>query len=140
MSNRMLNEEHLEKSCLGLLEQMDYGILHGPDISPGGPYAERQFSEVILKSRLKEALLRINPSIPDEAIEEAIRRVLRTESQDTIANNQNFHRFLFNGIDVEYKNKENHTKVGKVWLFDFEEIGNNEFLAVNQYTIIIDRV
>lgn len=80
----------------------------------------------------------MNPKIPIEAKEEAIKKVLRAESQDPVHDNRAFHSMLVNGVDVEYQGQEGETVYDKVWLFDFEEPLENEFLAVNQFTIIED--
>ena len=100
---------------------------------------ERKYSEVVLVGRLRDALRRINKSIPDGAIDEAVKKVLRTESQDLVVNNQLFHRLVTNGIPVQYKRADGSIKDELVWLFDFQDISNNEFLAVNQFTIIEER-
>jgi type I restriction enzyme, R subunit len=62
--------------------------------------------------------------------------VLRAESQDLVHNNRSFHKMLVNGVDVEYQGQDGETIYDKVWLFDFAEPGENDFLAVNQFTII----
>ncbi len=80
----------------------------------------------------------MNEGIPKEAREEAVKKVLREESQDLIHNNRAFHDMLVNGVDVEYQGKDGETVYDKVWLFDFAEPEENEFLAVNQFTVIED--
>ncbi len=88
--------------------------------------------------RLQAAVKKLNEGIPKEAREEAVKRVLREESQDLIHNNRAFHDMLVNGVDVEYQGKDGETVYDKVWLFDFSEPEENEFLAVNQFTVIED--
>jgi type I restriction enzyme R subunit len=114
-------------------------VVYGPDISEGGVAEERKYGEVVLVGRFRDALRRINQSVPDGAIDEAVKKVLRTESQDPVVNNQLFHRLVTSGINVEYKRADGSIKDELVWLFDFQNIGNNEFLAVNQFTIIEER-
>jgi type I restriction enzyme R subunit len=97
---------------------------------------ERKYGEVVLAGRLRDALRRINKSIPETAIDEAVKKVLRTESQEPVANNQLFHKLVTDGVDVQYKREDGSIKDSKVWLFDFKDLSNNEFLAVNQFTII----
>ena len=111
-------------------------MLYGPDISEGGAAEERKYGEVVLVGRLKDTLRRINKSIPESAIDEAVKKVLRTESQESVANNQLFHKLVTDGVDVQYKQEDGSIKDSKVWLFDFKDLSNNEFLAVNQFTII----
>jgi len=139
MMSKIMAESEVEDACLGMLGDLGYGLCYGPDISEGGLAEERKYSEVVLVGRLKDALKRINKSIPDGAIDEAIKKILRTESQDLVVNNQLFHRLVTNGVNVQYKRTDGSIKDELVWLFDFQDIGNNEFLAVNQFTIIEER-
>lgn len=144
----IITESEVEDLALEILKKdLKYDILHGPDIAPDGPNPERQsYSDVVLIGRLREAMDRLNPKIPTEAKEEAINQILRSESPDLVINNHRFHKMLVNGVDVEFREKSeiassaarNDTKHDKVWLFDFEnpESKNNEFLAVNQFTVI----
>jgi len=85
-------------------------------------------------------LKKINPSVPKETREQAIKQVLRGESQKLIADNENFHKMLVDGIDVSIKSKEGE-RYDKVWLFDFvPNSKKNEFLAVNQFTVIENNI
>ena len=132
-----ITESEVETAALEILSELDYKILYGPDIAPDGISPERQnYSDVILVERLKNAIDRINPDIPQEAREEAVKKILRTESPQLIINNQSFHKKLVEGIDVEYRRKDGKLTNDKVWLFDFKNPPNNEFLAVNQFTVI----
>ncbi|PKP60389.1 MAG: DEAD/DEAH box helicase [Candidatus Altiarchaeales archaeon HGW-Altiarchaeales-1] len=138
--SKIITESEVEEACLEMLKGLGYKILNGSDISEGGIAEERKYTEVVLMRRLRDALERINKNknIPKEAIEEAIKKVLMTESQNQIINNQHFHRFVTEGVPVEYKTKDG-IKNDNLWLFDFENIKNNEFLAVNQFTIKEER-
>jgi len=93
---------------------------------------------VILEGRVRAALSNVNPTIPAEAIEDAYRKLARTihESPLLYANNHSFHKMLTEGVDVEYKNAEGRIIGDKVWLVDFNDLGNNEWLAVNQFTVV----
>ena len=137
--SKIMTESEVEDACLGMLRDLGYGLCYGPDISEGGPFEERKYSEVVLVRRLREALRRINKSIPDIAIDEAVKKVLRTESQDLVVNNQHFHRLVVNGVPVQYKRADGSIKDELVWLLDFHGISKNEFLAVNQFTVIEER-
>ncbi len=134
----IISESDVEKLALENLEGLGYTVIYGPDISEGGDYEERKYDEVVLKSRLTAALKRINQHIPQavmqDVINEAVKKIIYSESQDLITNNKTFHRFLTDGVPVEY-NTENGIKNDIVWLFDFEDAEENEFLAVNQFTI-----
>jgi type I restriction enzyme R subunit len=132
-----ITESEVETVALEILSELDYKILYGPDIAPDGISPERKsYSDVVLVDRLRDAVNRINPDIPGEAREEAIKKVLRSESPQLIINNQNFHKKLVEGVDIEYRKKDGSIANDKVWLFDFKNPKNNEFLAVNQFTIL----
>jgi type I restriction enzyme R subunit len=132
-----ITESEIETAALEILTELGYKILYGPDIAPDGTSPERKsYSDVVLVERLRAAVNAINPDIPAEAREEAIKKVLRSESQQLIINNQSFHKELVEGVDVEYRRKDGSIANDKVWLFDFKNLHNNEFLAVNQFTVI----
>ena len=89
-----------------------------------------------MHQRLKNAIEKINPTIPEEAREEAFKKALRSVSVSLFDNNENFHWMLTEGVDVKFSIGEGKTKIGKVWLIDLEKPLNNEFLAVNQFTVV----
>ena len=136
----IIPESEVEDAALEILTELGYDYIHGPDIAPDTPGAERDtYSEVTLIERLGSAIATINPHIPSSAREEALKKVIRAESQDLIHSNQSFHNMLVNGVDVEYRNDEGEIVYDKVWLFDYEEPENNEYLAVNQFTVVENR-
>jgi type I restriction enzyme R subunit len=137
--SKWMTESDVEDLFLGILSNIGYSIEFGPDISPGGNEQEREYSDPVLSGRLKERLRLINPEIPIEAIEEAIRILRKNNSQDLVSNNHDFHNLLVNGIDVQYRKRNGSIKHDKVFAFDFNNMENNEFLAVNQFTIIENR-
>jgi len=114
-------------------------VAFGPDIAFDGASPEREaaanYGDVVLARRLREALVRINPDMPHAAIEEALRRVLTLESPALIENNRRFHWLLTDGVDVSWMGAEGE-RHGKVWLLDVENPENNDWLAVNQFTVI----
>ncbi|WP_270646761.1 type I restriction endonuclease subunit R [Paeniclostridium hominis] len=130
------DEETLELATLEILEGLGYEHIKGPDISPGGEYPEREsYSDVILQDRVKNALFRINRNLPQEALDEAYRQIIAFNSPSLEENNKHFHNLMVNGIDVSFKeNGEDRTK--KAYILDFENIENNDFIAVNQFTVI----
>ncbi|GIO69987.1 type I restriction endonuclease subunit R [Paenibacillus cookii] len=132
-------ESDLEQAALEWFEELNYEKAYGPDISPEGEYPERQFyHDVILKDRLREALIRINKHVPREAIEEAIRIVEVPRSPSLLINNKAFQKMVTDGIDVQYQAANGEYPTEKVWLFDTDpdRIGNNDFLVVNQFTVV----
>jgi len=136
-----LDEAQLEIAVCDWLkaEPLGWEYAHGPEIAPDGDIPEREdWGDVVLAGRLQDALERINPSIPGEAIEEAMRQVLRPESPSLIENNRRFHQMLTDGVDVSWRTDEGE-KHDKVWLLDRGDAANNEFLVVNQFTVIEDK-
>src|SRR3990170_8052100 len=133
----ILTESNIEDVALEILSELGYKILHGPDIAPDGINPQRKsYSDVVLIKRLRDAVDRINPNIPEEEREEVVKKVLRSESPLLIINNQSFHKKLVEGVDIEYRKKDGSIANDKVWLFDFKNPHNNEFLAVNQFTVV----
>jgi len=131
-----INESHIEHAALEILSSLGYETLFGPDIAFDGETPERKsYREVVLVNRLKKIVDRLNPSIPEEAQEEAIKKILRANGPTLIENNKAFHSYLVNGVPVEYR-KDGRIKNDIVKIFDFENPQNNEFLVVNQFTVI----
>jgi len=134
-----LTENAIEQMALEELQALGWQVAFGPDIAFDGPYPERDaaanYGDVVLVRRLREALVRINPEMPVAAIEEALRQVLTLESPALIENNRRFHWMLTDGVDVSWMGVEGE-RHGKVWLLDVENPENNDWLAVNQFTVI----
>jgi len=104
MTHPLITESLVESAALSWFKELEYSLLFGPDIAPGELFAEREsYEEVILVNRLRSALAKINPDIPEEAREEAIRKMMRAEHPSLIENNRRFHRYLVDGVPVEYR-------------------------------------
>jgi type I restriction enzyme R subunit len=131
----LISEDDIEQIIIQEFVELGYTHVHGPDISPDGVSREREYDEVVLKDRLRLAIARLNPGVPSEAQDEALKKVLRTESPNLFQNNYRFHKYLTEGVDVEYR-KGDRIAGDKVWLIDYDRPDNNEFLVVNQFTII----
>lgn len=134
-----ITENDVEEAALGLYSELGYQVLFGPDIAPGEPDEERSgYDKVVLEGRLRDARVRLNPDVPTDAIDEAFRKVLLLDSPSLIQRNRNFHRMLVNGIEVEHQHEEGRVAGSRVRLVDFETLENNDWLAVNQFTVIED--
>ncbi len=134
--NNSFTESTVEDAALELLAGLGYTVLHGPNIAPGELLAERkEYSEVLLLGRLKQALVRINPKIPAEAIEDAVRKLLSVAGQNLEESNRRFHHFLTDGVSVEFR-ADGRVVHDQVRLFDFDAPDNNDWTAINQFTII----
>jgi type I restriction enzyme R subunit len=135
----VISEDNIEQVIIQEFIELGYTYVAGVDISPEGIAQEREFDEVVLKSRLRQAIASLNKNIPADAQDEALKKVLRTESPNLYQNNYTFHKYLTEGVDVEYR-KGDRIVGDKVWLLDFENPSNNVFLVVNQFTIIENNV
>ena len=130
-----ITENEIEEIALSYLQGLGYTYQLGTVISPDGEHPERQYNEVVLVTRLRDAIDKLNPNISQDAKEDALKKVLRTESPNAIINNETFHRYLTDGVDVEMRT-ENGIRGEKIYIVDFENPENNEFLAVNQFTVV----
>ncbi|HMM12705.1 MAG TPA: type I restriction endonuclease subunit R [Bacteroidales bacterium] len=130
-----ITENEIEDIALSYLQGLGYSCLSGTVISPDGEHPERQYNEVVLVNRLRDAIDKLNPSITQDAKDDALKKVLRTESPNLLINNENFHRYLTDGVDVEVRT-ESGIRGEKIYIVDFENPENNEFLAVNQFTVV----
>lgn len=135
----VISEDHIEQIIIQEFIELGYSYVNGADISPEGTAQEREYNEVVLKNRLLSAISKLNPNVPYEAQEEAVKKVLRTDSPNLFQNNYQVHKYLTDGVDVEYR-KGDRIVGDKVWLIDYENPTNNEFLVVNQFTIIENNV
>ena len=131
-----LNEDAVEQYSITLLKALGYAYLHGSVIAPGGPAEERQsFKDAVLVGRLRAALVRLNSGLPQSAIEDALRKVTVHDTQDLILNNQRFHQFLIEGVSVEYSDGGGVVRYVDAKIVDFDNPDNNDWFAVNQFTI-----
>lgn len=129
-------ESDIEQYAIKLLENLGYQYLYGPDIALDGIIPERQsFEDVLLLEHLRKAVNRINPTIPQDSREDAIKQIQRLNSPELIANNEAFHRMLTEGIKVSYQ-KDGNERGDLIWLIDFNNPEDNDFFVVNQFTVI----
>lgn len=130
-------ESELEEAALEWLADAGYAVAHGAEIAPGEAKAERDdYHEVLLGRRLRGALERLNPDLPSDLLEEAFRRLTRTESPSLVQNNRAFHRMLTDGVTVEQRRDDGTIAGVQVRIVDFDDPDNNDWLAVNQFTVV----
>jgi type I restriction enzyme R subunit len=130
-----MNEDQLEQLCLEWFADNGWEIAHGPDIACDGPTPERaDYRQVLLRGDLEAAVRRINPHLPESAVEQAIAHVSTPGSLDLVANNRTFHRLLLDGVPVEYK-RDDQPVHDHAFLIDFEVLERNRFRAINQFTL-----
>jgi type I restriction enzyme R subunit len=134
--NDDINESVVEDAALDWLNGLGYEVLSGLMIAPGEPAAERSdYKQVFLFDRLQTKLEDLNPKIPLEGLQEALRKLRLISHPTLIENNRAFHRLLVEGVDVEFRNADGQIVHDKVWLIDFANPEANDFLAVNQFTV-----
>ena len=130
-------ESDVEDAALAWLAAMGWSVAHGPDIGPDTPGAERAtYGDVVLEGRLRDALARLNPALPAEATEDAFRKLTRIEGAALEARNRALHRMLVNGVTVEFRDSGGAIRGAQARAMDFDEAGNNDWLAVNQFTVV----
>ncbi|MCA9086098.1 MAG: type I restriction endonuclease subunit R, partial [Planctomycetaceae bacterium] len=131
-----LNESTLELAALDWFADQGFSTAHGPDIAPEGKAAERNsFGDMLLTGRLRDAIARLNPDVPGDGLDEAFRKLTRLDGPTLIARNRQFHNWLRDGVEVEYRRQDGSIKGDRVRLIDFDNPGNNDFLAVNQFLV-----
>ena len=131
------SESNIEDAALEWLSGLGYAVLHGPDISPDGPTPERvSYDQVLLTERLSEGLRRLNPHLPTETLEEVLRKVQQTETPSLIEENRRLHRHLIEGVPVEVAREDGSIGGDVARLIDFDDADANNWLAVNQFTVI----
>lgn len=130
-----ITENEIEEIALSYLQNLGYSYILGTTLSPDGEHPERQYTDVVLATRLRDAIDKLNPTITQDAKEDALKKVLRTESPNALINNETFHKYLTEGVDVEVRTADG-IRGEKVYIVDFANAENNEFLAINQFTII----
>ena len=132
-----LTESQVEEAALEWLAGLGYAVLYGPDISPDGAMPERgSYDQVLLTVRLREALARLNPHLPAELLEEVLRKVQQTEIPSLIEENRRLHRYLIEGVPVEVAREDGSIGGDVARLIDLAHVDANDWLAVNQYTVI----
>jgi type I restriction enzyme R subunit len=133
----VIDESVIESAALDYLESLGYASLRGSDIAPSEPAAEREsYSEVLLKDRVREALSRLNPALPAEALDDAYRKLTHPDGPTLESRNRVIHRLLVDGVTVEYRHKDGHIAGAQARVIDFDNPANNDWLAVNQFTVI----
>ncbi len=127
---------NIETFAIEILKSIGWEYIHGLALAPGAETAEREsFGQIILTQRLRKAVARLNPDIPADAQEQAVQKVLRIYSPDILHNNETFHQLLVEKIKIPYQ-QDGYERSYEVALIDFIHPSNNEFLVVNQYTIV----
>ena len=135
-----ITEADVERAALDWLSALGWQVAHGPDIAPGTPNAERtDYGQVALERRVQDSLAELNPSLPPSALDDAFRKLTRSEGATLEARNRAFHRMLVDGVTVEHRDGEGRIRGAQAQVIDFDNPANNDWLAVNQFTVTENR-
>jgi type I restriction enzyme R subunit len=140
MARAGIVESTVESAALAWLSELGWQVKHGPEIAPDGSFSERQdYGQVVLEQRLRDALARLNPDLPPEALQDAFRKLLNPPGATLEQRNRAFHRMLVDGVAVEYRRPDGAIAGAQVRILDFDDPDNNDWLAVNQFTVVENR-
>jgi type I restriction enzyme R subunit len=140
MARAGIVESTVESAALAWLESLGWQVKHGTDIAPDGLFAERQdYGQVVLEQRLREALARLNPDLPAEALQDAFRKLVNAPGASLEQRNRALHRMLVDGVTVEYRRPDGAIAGAQARVLDFDTPENNDWLAVNQFTVVENR-
>ena len=128
----------VELPALAALCKAGWTYIHGPDVAPDAPAQERRvWSDVVLIDRLRRAVARINPQLPPEAVQRAVELAMTSTSPAVVQDHRGFHDLLLQGVPVAYRDDVGIERHDHAWLVDFGEVDSNDFVAVNQMTVIV---
>jgi type I restriction enzyme R subunit len=127
----------IEQAALAWFEATGWSVRSGAEIAPGEPLAGRaDYGQVVLERRLRDALARLNPDLPAEALDDAFRRLTRSEGPDATSRNRGMHRLLVDGVTVEYRTPDGDIRGAQARVLDFDHVKANDWLAVNQFSVV----
>lgn len=131
-----MTEDKIEQNALEILQSIGWQVLHGPDILTTSDQAgERNPTDAVMENRVRSALARLNPDASPEALDEAYKKIIRSNEPDLLHDNRQFHQLAIDGVDIETR-VDGEVRTVKVSILDFANPDNNEFVAINQYTIM----
>jgi type I restriction enzyme R subunit len=130
-------ESHVEEAALAWLEEVGYGVANGLELGPDGSAPERtNYGDVILADRVKAAIARLNPHLKADTREDVFRKLLQSETPSLTEENRRIHRYFVEGVPVEVARADGTIGGDSARLIDFDELDANDWLAVNQFTVI----
>ncbi len=131
-----INENTIESFAIELLVNLGYEYIYAPDIAHDSDHPQRDsYEQVLLRGRLHDAVKRINQHLAPDVLAEAVKVIERIASPDLLTNNESFHRLLTEGIPVS-KRVDGDDRGDRVWLIDFKDPYNNDFVVANQFTVV----
>ena len=134
-------ESHVEEAALAWLDELGYKTTNGAIIGPDADKPERaSYGHVLLLDRLKAAIATLNPTLRPETRAAVLAKVLQVERPSLVEENRRLHRYLIEGVPVEIKRPDGSISGEQARLIDFDDIDANDWLAVNQFTVIENKV
>ena len=131
-----LIESDVEQAALEWLEALGWTTAYGPDIGPDSHNPERtDYDQGVLEQRLLDALADLNPNLPSTALDDAVRKLMLLQGATLETRNQNFHKMLVDGVQVEYRTADGSIRGDMASVVDFNDHRNNDWFAVNQFTV-----
>ena len=132
-----ITENDVERLAVGWLSEIDWQTFNGAEIAPDSVGAERDdFGVVVLERRLRYALESLNPDLGHDAVDDAFRKLMSPQGTSLAVKNESFHRMLVEGVNIEYRDDDGRIRGAQVQVIDFEDVGANDFLAVNQFAVV----
>tara|TARA_B100000678_G_scaffold291409_1_gene308154 strand:- start:1837 stop:4983 length:3147 start_codon:yes stop_codon:yes gene_type:complete len=129
-------ESHVEEAGIECLKELGWFYLDPQAIAPDGPSPQRpSFGDAILTRRFEAAIQKLNPHIPDDALASSARQVLNTDKPNLTEENRRLHRLMTEGVGVEYRAPDGTIQSDRVWLIDFQNPLNNDWVVTNQFTV-----
>ena len=132
----LLSESVVEEASLDWFREIDYLVIGGADMQPGINSLRESYEDVLFPTTLHQALSRLNPELPPEAIDEAKRKLLNPDGQTLEARNRAFHRMAIDGVTVEIRGDDDRPQWDQAKVFDFDDPDSNDWIAANQFTVI----
>ena len=131
-----VTEFDVEEVCLKWLDNLEWRVAYGAEIAPNTFSAERiNYGDIVLIERLQTSLAQLNPSLPSGSLNDTYLKLTHPEGTNVETRNRAFHRMLFDGVTVEYRASDGTVRGAQVQVLDFENPLNNDWLAVNQFTV-----
>ena len=129
-----VSEATVENVALDWLRDLGYRVVYAPE---PGPYGLRgTYADVVLPQILRDRLASLNPDLPADALDDAFRKLTTPPGATLEARNRSLHRMLVDGVTVEYRHDDGTVRGDPARVFDFDNATNNDFLAVNQFTVV----
>ena len=132
----VLTESVVEDAALDWLRELGYHVAGGPEMAPGPHGMRASHAEVVFESVVRSALRRLNPDLPEEALDDALRKLTRPAGATLAARNRSFHRLLVDGVTVEYRTAGGSIRGAQAQVIDFDDPDANTWSAINQFTVI----